>query len=488
MKLTTHFVAVVLASSTLGRTEPVQYCQFGHEAGQVDFCLGISTHRNSSSSNHDMYLSLSVTRDSDVGWTAVGTGSLMAGSLMFIVYGDPDGSDGQGRRAPPVLSIRTVQGSGGHHQPRLVTKADMGGADLRVMQAQWMPTTPSAVHEQYALSVSYRPQSARFSLVCYSCELWPGTPIAPTPPSQPWIWAWNDRQKLGVYSFDAQLDMHGAHGHTHRRAGSIGGSGGSWGRFYMDMGRSLTQPGDYLPSFPPLRPNVLAVGASDTPMGIAGITTSASATWRKLAHTPPVLRAHGILMASSFLLLFPAGVLALRGGSSRAFTYHWMLQALATTCVLVGAALGFVVVRAHGHGSAHGSSRGHATAGGHSHSHGHSKRHDESSPTAAAMFVAHQWLGGTVVGFLLLQIILGWWHHVIFVRIRARTWVSHAHIWLGRTEMVGGCVNLLLGMSLTGYNVVSMRAAAAFIVLEILGIAYWLYHRRVVASRALEKH
>ncbi|KAG5999235.1 hypothetical protein E4U54_001982 [Claviceps lovelessii] len=481
MKLAARFVssalALVLASSKLGRAEPVQYCQFGHETGQVDFCLGITTHHNSSTSKHDLYLSLSVTRDSDVGWTAVGTGSLMAGALMFIVYGDPYASDGQGRHgsSPPVLSIRTVQGNGGHHQPRLVTKADMGGADLRVLQAQWMTTTPSAAHEQYALSTSYRPQSARFSLVCYSCELWPGTPIAPKSASQPWIWAWNDRQRLGVYSFDAELEMHGA--------GSGGGSGG-WGRFYVDMGRSLTQPGDYLPSFPPLRPNVVAVGASDAPMGIAGIRNSASITWHKLANTPPVLRAHGILMASSFLLLFPAGVLALRSGSSRAFTHHWMVQGLATTCILVGAALGFVVVRAHGHGSG----QGHAAAGAHSHSHGHSKRHDESSPAAATLFVAHQWLGGTVVGFVLLQIALGWWHHVIFVRIRARTWVSYAHIWLGRTEMVSGCVNLLLGMALTGYNVLSINAAAMFIMMEMLGIAYWLHRRRVVASRTLAKH
>ncbi|KAG5929790.1 hypothetical protein E4U42_004514 [Claviceps africana] len=477
MKLATRLgssaLAVVLAASTLGRAEPVQYCRFGHEAGQVDFCLGISTHRNSSTSKHDMYLSLAVTRDSELGWSAVGAGSLMAGALMFIVYGDPGD-----RGHAPVLSIRTVQGNDHHRPPRLVSRADMGGADLRVLQAQWMQTTPSAGHEQYALSASYRPQSARFSLVCYSCELWPGTPISPTSASQPWIWAWNDQQQFGVFSFDAELDMH--------RAGSGGGSG--WGRFYMDMGRSLTQPGDYLPSFPPLRPNVVAVGASDTltAMGIAGITSSASETWHKLfSATPPVLRAHGLLMASSFLLLFPAGVLTMRGGSHRAFTYHWMLQGLAATCVLVGAALGVVVVRAHGHRS----SRGHAATGAHSHSHSHGKRHDESSSAAEAMFIAHQWLGGMVVGFVLLQIILGWWHHVIFVRIRTRTWVSYAHMWLGRTDMVAGCVNLLLGMALTGYNMVSIDAAAVLVVLEVFGVAFWLYHRRrIEASQALDKH
>ncbi|KAG6003517.1 hypothetical protein E4U21_001917 [Claviceps maximensis] len=347
----------------------------------------------------------------------------------------------------------------------------MGGADLRVVQAQWMATTPSAVHEQYALSTSYSPQSARFSLVCYACERWPGTPVAPRSASQPWIWAWNHHQRLDVFGFDAELDMHAA---------------GGWGRFYMDMGRSLTRPGDYLPSFPPLRPNVVAVGAADAPMGTAGLLISAGATWRKLAHTPPVLRAHGILMTSSFLFLFPAGVLALRRRSSRAFTHHWVLQGAATTCVLVGAALGVVVVRAHGssHGSSHGGSHGGSRGGsrGHAAPHTHSRRHDETSPAAAALFIAHQWLGGAVVGLLLLQVILGWWHHVIFVRIRARTWVSHAHIWLGRTEMAGGCVNLLLGMALTGYDPLAIDAAAVWIVLEAVGVAYWVYRARLLAE------
>lgn len=393
---------------------------------------------------HDIFLSLSVTRDSALGWTAVGTGSLMAGALMFIVYGDPDAGE------VPILSIRTVEG---HNQPRLVTKRNMGGADLRVVQAQWMRTTPSAEHEQYALSTSYRPQSARFSVVCYSCERWPGTPIVPVAASQPWIWAWNDQQRFDVHSFDATLDMH-AHGAGH----------GGWGHFYVDMARSLAQPGDYLPSFPPLRPNVVAVGASNTPIGVAGITAEVVAgTWRKLRATAPLQRAHGILMASSFLLLFPAGVLTLRGGSRRAFTYHWLLQGLATLCLLAGAGLGFMLVRAHGHGEG---------------SQAHSKRHDENSASMVAVFTAHTWLGGTLVAVVLLQPALGWWHHVVFVRRRARTWVSYAHIWLGRTEMVGGCVNLLMGMSLAGYDVVSIKAAAAFVVLEALGLMCFVYYRR----------
>lgn len=454
-----HLVTAILASSSVQAT-PSQYCKFGHGGGEVDFCLGVSTHRNSSTNDHDIYLSLSVTRDSEIGWTAIGTGSLMADALMFIVYGDPDGE------APPVLSVRTVQG---HQQPRLVTKADMGESDLRVLQARWMQTTPSARYEQYALSASYRPQSARFSIVCYSCEHWPGAPLIPDASSQPWIWAWNSQQQFDVYSFDADLDMH-----------SHGTGEGGWGRFYVNMAQALTQPGDYLPSFPPLRPGVLQVGASDTPMGLSGIVGAVDGFWRKVLATSPRQRAHGVLMACSILALFPAGVLALRSSSPYAFMYHWLLQSLATMCLLFGVGLGVLMVRAHGNNTADDHVRTSEPAGSSAGGHGHSKRHDETSATAAAMFTAHQWLGGIFVSFVMLQILFGWWHHVIFSRIRARTWVSHVHIWLGRTSMLGGSANLLLGMALASYSMASINVAAVFIILEALAITFWIRRKRTV--------
>ncbi|OAA82016.1 Carbohydrate-binding domain family 9-like protein [Akanthomyces lecanii RCEF 1005] len=458
-----HLFTAILASSSVQAT-PAQYCRFGHGAGEVDFCLGVSTHRNSSTNYHDVYLSLSVTRDSDTGWTAVGAGSSMVGALMFIVYGDPDGD------ASPVLSVRTVES---HQQPRLVSKADMGGADLRVLQARWMQTTPSAQYEQYALSASHRPQSARFSIVCYSCERWPGTPFTPDAASQPWIWAWNSQQQFEVYSFDADLDMH-AHG---------AGQGG-WGCFYMNMARALTQPGDYLPSFPPLRPAVLHVGASDTPIGFKGVTAVVDRFWRKILTTSPHQRAHGVLMASSILVLFPAGILALRSGSPHAFMYHWLLQSLATMCMLFGVGLGVLLVRTHGHNAADHHIIKSKLASSLSGNYGHRKRHDESSAAAAAMFAAHQWLGGIFVSFVMLQILLGWWHHVIFVRIRARTWVSHVHIWLGRTSMLEGSMNLLLGMALASYSMASISVAAVFIILETLAIAFWIRRKRAMLHSA----
>ncbi|KAF9240584.1 hypothetical protein DTO013E5_9791 [Penicillium roqueforti] len=438
-------------SNKVCQAEPVQYCQFGHhdaKEDKVNFRLGVSTHFNSSSTTtHDIYLSLSITRDSDLGWTAIGTGSLMAGSLMFILYGDPESSEN------PVLSIRTVDG---HHQPRLITHDDMGGADLRLLQTSWMSALPSMHHEQHTIAKSQRPQSAHLSLICYSCARWPTSPISPLSSSQPWIRAWNNQQKFPMYSFDAPLDMYAHH---------VGNGG--WVRFYVDMARSLTQPGDYYPSFPPLRPNIEALGASDTPIGISGIAATAANTWRKVKATALLQMTHGIMMAGSFLFLLPVGVLALRSGSPRSFTYHWILQGLATTCMIVGAGTGIALNQAHEHG------------------HSHNKRHDSDSAKASAIFNTHQFLGGMIVAFLLIQILLGWWHHVTFVRIRARTWVSYAHIWVGRMEMVGGCANLLIGMVLTGCDSLGIEMVAGFILMEALGVTFWCFYRQQLAARKM---
>ncbi|RYP09581.1 hypothetical protein DL765_008391 [Monosporascus sp. GIB2] len=119
-----HLLAIAISVT-------VQYCRFGHPDGEIDFCMGIIMHRNSTTDSHDLYLSMTVTRSSVLGWTAIVTGGEMAGSLMFIVYADPSR---EGARSP--ASARTADG---HHQPRLVTPEDMGGADLRVLQADWMP-------------------------------------------------------------------------------------------------------------------------------------------------------------------------------------------------------------------------------------------------------------------------------------------------------------------------------------------------------------
>src|ERR1700761_3613182 len=89
--------------------EPVQYCKLApHDRPneEVNFCLGALMYQNASTDSHDMYLTFTFRRQEGhaLGWTAVGPGTIMQGSIMFIVYGDPLSHES------PIVSIRTTAG------------------------------------------------------------------------------------------------------------------------------------------------------------------------------------------------------------------------------------------------------------------------------------------------------------------------------------------------------------------------------------------
>lgn len=389
--------------------EPVQYCKFGDPArpnADIDFCMGLTMHQNLSSNSHDMYLTMTHTRRnrSALGWTAIGAGDIMKGALMFIIYGDPSSQES------PIVSIRT---STGHHQPTLITAFNAGGADIRVLRSAWVPSTEKSTPGDQT-------HVATVSLVCYSCHLWPGTAISASSNSQPWMWAWNEKQDLPVYSYDAHLLMHRHHA----------GAGG-WGNFYIDMARSVNKA-KFAPSLPPIRPNIAAIGVSELP----GRFTTSSAALAWIAHNP-VLHLHGLIMGVAFVLLFPAGIVAMRSGSAKSFKYHWVIQLAASVFVTLGIIAGLLLGR--------------------------------------SIDTVHQGIGIALAAAVGLQGVLGWRHHVIFLRIKARTWISHAHIWLGRLMMVAGWSNLVTGMLLRGYPGPCIVVVVAVVCVEMLALSFWVW-------------
>ncbi|KAL4932079.1 cytochrome and DOMON domain-containing protein [Aspergillus undulatus] len=399
--------AIVLLASWAGG-ESVQYCRFGHEDkpdATVNFCLGITTYYNVSSESHDIYTSMHVTRSSALGWTAVGTGSMMAGSLMFIIYGDPFSSEHEA----PTVSIRTIDG---HHQPRLVSQADVGGADLRLLQADWVPVNSTEADDHNVASKRDSLSVAKVAIVCYSCGKWPGAPISADATAQPWIWAWNDYQEFDNYTNDVHLKMHEHHAED-----------GGWGRFYVDMARSISG-GSSPPPIPRILPGISALGVSDIPGG-----------WSWLN---PMVHIHGFLMSTAFLILYPAGVVAMRSGSPKSFKYHWIIQLLASIFVLIGGAIG--LIRAHKIDS------------------------------------FHHFIGLTVIICSIVQISLGWRHHVIFLRIQRRQWASHGHIWLGRIFLLLGWMNVITGLLLTGHGWSVISLAASFISVIALVLVGWVWY------------
>ncbi|OAX82934.1 hypothetical protein ACJ72_02722 [Emergomyces africanus] len=399
---------LILLLTTFALSEPVQYCRFGHNEhgpSEVDFCMGVTMHYNISSSNHDMYLTMEIPRSSALGWTAMGTGSSMKGSLMFIVYGNPSNH-------VPIVSIRTVDG---HAQPQLVSQKQMGGADLHVLQASWMAGTGGMT-------------VAKIALVCYSCEKWPGSPISAQASSQPWIWAWNDKQEIEVYSYDAHLDMHKHHA----------GNGG-WGKFYMDMARSVSTA-KFPPSLPPIRTGISRLGTSDSPLSASGVVS--------VIRENPMASIHGFVMFVAFFIMFPLGTITMRSGFSKAFKYHRAIQLVASLFAWSGIIIGLVM------------------------------NHHINT--------VHQWIGVSLGTYLLIQGLLGWQHHRVFVRVRRRHWASYTHIWFGRLTLVLGWTNIITGMLLSGTSVSWTASMASLIAINALVLSFWVWKasRRQIRTKA----
>lgn len=420
--------AVLLSVPLLARlatAEPVQYCQTGYSEGQADFCVALATYHNATADAWDVYLSMTVTRSSNLGWTAIGTGPAMAGSLMFIVYGDPALPAGP----DPVLSIRTAAG---HHQPYTLNSTSTPqvlppGASLSVLHAKWHPIhLPRHGHDDPNYPLKPTTQAthiASVAVACHGC----GHPdlLPPSSNSHPFIWAWNDRQDFaGDYSPDVHLAMH-----RHRSGG------GGFGGFYVDMARSHAEG---MPSKPSIQQGMTRLGTSDAPLGgVAGFFSA--------LRDRPLPKLHGLLMGVVFLVLFPLGVVLMRmpGSGGRQFARHWKVQVAGSGMAVLGAVVAVVM-----------------TGGG-------------------VPRTGHQWVGVGVVGALVAQGVLGWRHHVGFVRGAGRTrWVSDGHVWLGRGVLLAGWVNVVRGMALSGQGWLVMGVVGGLAVVEAAGVGLWVWNAR----------
>jgi hypothetical protein len=287
--------------------EPVQFCKFGARQypDDVDFCVSLSAQQNYTTNSHDIYLALSVTRAQSHadGWTAIGIGSAMKGSLMFVIYGDPLHS------AAPVVSIRTADG---YVPPEKISSGEIGNVHFETLESSWELSNEEAV--------------ANVLEACYSCTLWTGATISTADNSQPWIWAWNKDQVFHQTSDNSPLQSH-----------SHDAEAGGTGKFYVDMARAVNSVADEAPPRPFIVPNVESIGASKEEDVESEIGPPSSR--RRLS----AWSIHGLVMAVAFLLVLPAGAVSIRSQSSKAFKYHWIIQLAASILVFAGAVLGLVL-------------------------------------------------------------------------------------------------------------------------------------------------
>ncbi|KAF4594669.1 Carbohydrate-binding domain family 9-like protein [Ophiocordyceps camponoti-floridani] len=124
--------------------------------------------------------------------------------------------------------------------------------------------------------------------------------------------------------------------------------------------------------------------------------------------------AHGVLMSVLFIFGFPVGsmLMPLVGN----WIVHAVWQMVTFLAMWAGFGLGYYVAQRRG-----------------------------------ILFAGpHTTLGTCVCALMCLQPMLGYAHHLYFLKYRARGPISYAHIWYGRSLMILGLVNGGLGLALTG--------------------------------------
>jgi Cytochrome domain of cellobiose dehydrogenase len=250
-----------------------------------------------------------------------------------------------------------------------------------------------------------KPTTGTANVLIYSAHLWPKTSINPTSASQPWIWAHNPASKIS--SPDETFEMHGRH------------TDSGFGFFWTDFSSALSTTRKTPPFPAPDKSSGLHL-AITTPPPIHRLGGPSVRNW--------MFHLHGALASLAFLALYPLGALLLRTSDPRAFNFHWTTQALASVLLCLGAGLGWVLSR--------------------------------------RIELVHQVVGLVIVGLMGMQVLLGWRHHIKYLRTKAGTWMGKSHVWIGRALLAMGWVNVLLGLKARGYGWLTLLAAGLVVLAE----------------------
>ncbi|KAL4970414.1 cytochrome b561 domain-containing protein [Aspergillus stella-maris] len=152
---------------------------------------------------------------------------------------------------------------------------------------------------------------------------------------------------------------------------------------------------------------------------------------------PAFAKAHGLVMGIAFGIIFPLGAILLRVFRSKYSVYvHIFFQLIGYVLMIAGLATGIrvgkILDRLHNNG--------------------------------------HTTLGTVIVVFLLVQPLIGFWHHRRFKKTQSAGIWTHIHIWLGRVFLVLGIINGGTGLKLADNTTGGIIAYA--VVAGLFGLAY----------------
>lgn len=151
-----------------------------------------------------------------------------------------------------------------------------------------------------------------------------------------------------------------------------------------------------------------------------------------------MLIAHGVLASLAFVILFPAGAIAIRLASFPGVVWFHALFQICAYLVYI-AAFGLGVYIASG---------------------------------MEMLDHYHPIIGIVVLVLIFLQPVFGWLHHMLFKKYQSRTFWSYVHIWLGRVAVTLGIING--GLGLQWADTMNMSSRGGIIAYAVIAVVVWL--------------
>ncbi|KAK8044288.1 hypothetical protein PG993_004312 [Apiospora rasikravindrae] len=358
------------------------YAALTHAATQqtcptTDVCFAVGVPEASASSDSgNIYFQIS--GPTSYSWIALGTGTRMADSNMFVMYQDGSGN----------VTVSPRQGTN-HQMP--VEDTSSTAAKLTLLAGS---------------GVIDGGKTMRANVACSNCNSWAnGGSMQLSSSSTPWIAAWKAGDSLATKDKDASISRHDDYGTWNYDLTKATVSSDSNPFVNAQSGGSSSSGPNGGP------------GGSGVPGGSGpGVIPSGGGFQSAREEITRLQRAHGIIMALVFVILYPIGsiLMPLLGN----WIAHAAFQFLNFVLMWVGFGLGYVL----------------------------------SQKTFMGFRETHTVFGTVIVCLMVLQPIGGYLHHLYYVKHQRRGVVSHVHIWYGRALMVLGVVNGGLGIELVRNN------------------------------------
>ncbi|KAF2717471.1 iron reductase domain protein [Polychaeton citri CBS 116435] len=416
-------IASAIATSIVASRVTAQVTQqcFGQNA-----CFSLNIPQNTANSGSgDVFFQIS--GPSQYQYIALGQGSSMSGSNIFVMYTSTDGNN---VTVSPRLGTGHVQPQ--HDDTAQITLLEGSGISNGMMTA---------------------------NVRCSNCNSWSGGSMDFSGNSGSWIWAAKAGSSLDSDDLSESISRHDQEGtfsfdFTSARGGtavnpfvtsssstssgststsgpgsgsddgdgdgadsSSSGHGGPWG------GSGSHGGGDG--------------GANGGNGSGSGFDRSSIPFGGDFQKANRIFIAHGVLASLAFVLLFPIGGILIRVASFTGCIWvHAAIQAIAYLIYIAAFGLGIYMATQIDKLNNH-----------------------------------HPIIGIIVFIILFFQPITGWIHHKLFKKYQGRTFWSYEHIGIGRIAIILGIINGGLGLRLAG-NASTGQLAAYGVIAGVFGVAY----------------